>query len=77
MVLLTSFAHAGNSKRRLKYRLFRTLRKTYVVYVKFTQCTQPMQKIKDIKNIRPRLLESKPARADTFFDSLKKHLSWN
>ena len=39
---------------------------------------QPGQKIKDIKNIRPRQHVSKPARADAFFGSLKKHLvSWN
>ena len=31
-------------------------------------------KNKDIKNIRPRTQVSKPARADAFFGSLKKHL---
>ena len=39
---------------------------------------QPAQKLKGIKNIRPRPHVSKPARADAFFGSLKKHLlSWN
>jgi len=47
-VLLTSFAHAGNSKRRVKYSLFLTLD------AECPRCTQPVQKIKDIKNISPR-----------------------
>ena len=51
---------------------FSTLRKTYVVDVECPRCTQPVQKIKDIKNIWPRPLESKPARADAFYGSLKK-----
>ena len=64
-------AHAGNSKRRVKY-TFCFLRKTYVVDVECTRCTQPVQKIKDIKNIRTRPHVSTPARADAFLGSLKK-----
>ena len=53
IVVLTIFANARNSKRRIKYRLFEPLRKRYVVDVECTRCTHPRKIIiKDIKNIR-------------------------
>ena len=65
-VVLTIFANARNSKRRMKYRLFEPLRKRYVVDVECTRCTHPRKIIiKDIKNIRrvhtyPSLREQTP-----------------
>ena len=73
IVLLTSFTSSGSSKRRVKYRLFSLLRKTYVVDVDCSRCTQPgaVMSLKDIKNIWPSPHVSKPARAGAFFGSLK------